>query len=218
MVTGDKTQITSFTSAPVYETRPKSPASPIIQAHPSILPAASQGAFCGFSPSIAVGAATGTTHSMPALAGSDFITPLSPYSYASRNHHYNYGYKHTYTYTYPFLPRPPHSPSHPPLPSILSTEQTVPSSLAAHCAAPVVMPSITSAKRSVYATCIHCRNAVTTQIRYRTGSATWLGAACFCILAFYVCGCLWPFCCNCTKDVIHHCPVCKGVLSRYQRL
>lgn len=178
------------------------------------------------SPSVIVGGATTrTAYPMPAPTESIVVTPYNAYH---QNYHHPYTHGHMSTYNYLASSVPPSSPSSPrpllppPLPfsftlSPPSADQMHPPSLA-HCAAPVLMPPITSAKRPVYATCPHCRHAVTTRIRYRTGSATWIGAACGCLLAFYVCGCLWPFCCDCTKDVIHHCPVCKGVLSRYQRL
>lgn len=68
-------------------------------------------------------------------------------------------------------------------------------------------------------TCVHCNQVGTTYLRYEPGVLTYL--SCFgivCVAGFFCCCCLIPFCVDDCKDAYHHCPNCKRVVGKHERM
>ncbi|CAG5114504.1 unnamed protein product [Candidula unifasciata] len=72
--------------------------------------------------------------------------------------------------------------------------------------------------------CPHCQADVVTATHYETGTFTWLACVIICFfgfknfVAFCIGCCLFPFCINGCKDVVHTCPNCRQQIARYNRM
>jgi lipopolysaccharide-induced tumor necrosis factor-alpha factor len=66
--------------------------------------------------------------------------------------------------------------------------------------------------------CPHCHRVVTTEASSVPGLLTYV--CCFGILALggWLGCCLVPFLADSLRDIEHHCPACRRVIARYQRL
>ncbi|XP_074593250.1 lipopolysaccharide-induced tumor necrosis factor-alpha factor homolog [Brevipalpus obovatus] len=69
----------------------------------------------------------------------------------------------------------------------------------------------------VLVACPGCNQQVNTNTELKTGIATWLSCMGCCVLGCFLCWC-FPFCMNCTKDVIHECPHCNRKLGIFKRI
>ncbi|XP_060603750.1 cell death-inducing p53-target protein 1 homolog isoform X3 [Ruditapes philippinarum] len=66
--------------------------------------------------------------------------------------------------------------------------------------------------------CPHCQAEVVTATNFETGTFAWLICMLLCIFGCDAGCCLIPFCCDSCQDVVHTCPNCKQVISRYNRM
>ncbi|XP_012945333.1 cell death-inducing p53-target protein 1 homolog [Aplysia californica] len=66
--------------------------------------------------------------------------------------------------------------------------------------------------------CPHCQAEILTATHYDNGTMTWVVCCVLCSFGL-ACGCcLIPFFSNSAKDVVHTCPNCKQLISRFERL
>ncbi|XP_076073539.1 uncharacterized protein LOC143045110 isoform X3 [Mytilus galloprovincialis] len=66
--------------------------------------------------------------------------------------------------------------------------------------------------------CPHCRAQVITATQYETGTFAWIICLVLCIVGCDLGCCFIPFCVDGCKDVIHTCPSCRQVISRWNRM
>ncbi|XP_070580677.1 LITAF domain-containing protein-like isoform X1 [Ptychodera flava] len=66
--------------------------------------------------------------------------------------------------------------------------------------------------------CPRCQQRVVTDVVYVNGSCTWLTCTCLCCFCCILGCCLIPFCVDRCLDVEHHCPECKWLVGKYERL
>ncbi|KAI0225802.1 hypothetical protein LSAT2_023434 [Lamellibrachia satsuma] len=66
--------------------------------------------------------------------------------------------------------------------------------------------------------CPYCRARILTVVRYDVGTYTWL----ICAIVFFLTGsmgcCIFPFCIDECKDVVHFCPSCEQQIARWNRM
>ncbi|ELU05554.1 hypothetical protein CAPTEDRAFT_140822 [Capitella teleta] len=70
----------------------------------------------------------------------------------------------------------------------------------------------------VQTTCPHCQAQILTSTRYEVGGFAWLICAILCIVGCDLGCCFIPFCVPGCQDVIHSCPNCRQMISRWSRL
>eukprot|EP01115_Flamella_aegyptia_P008861 TRINITY_DN37091_c0_g1_i1.p1 TRINITY_DN37091_c0_g1~~TRINITY_DN37091_c0_g1_i1.p1 ORF type:complete len:161 (-),score=37.55 TRINITY_DN37091_c0_g1_i1:154-579(-) len=66
--------------------------------------------------------------------------------------------------------------------------------------------------------CQFCGNHVVTEVRYETGTLTWIAAGGLVLLGCIFGCCLIPFCVDSMKDPVHVCPACHNVVGRKNRV
>ncbi|BFZ18094.1 hypothetical protein BsWGS_21133 [Bradybaena similaris] len=70
----------------------------------------------------------------------------------------------------------------------------------------------------VRTTCPHCRADVVTATYYETGTFTWVACFVICLFVCWLGCCLFPFCIDGCKDVVHSCPNCRQQIARFNRM
>ncbi|KAK3090127.1 hypothetical protein FSP39_009378 [Pinctada imbricata] len=85
-------------------------------------------------------------------------------------------------------------------------------------AQPAVSVVQTFRETPVHCRCPHCQAEVVTATQYETGTMAWIVCLVLCLVGCDLGCCLIPFCVDGCKDVIHTCPNCKQVISRYNRM
>ncbi|KAK7507195.1 hypothetical protein BaRGS_00001130 [Batillaria attramentaria] len=66
--------------------------------------------------------------------------------------------------------------------------------------------------------CPHCRADIFTATYYEAGTFSWLICVILCLVGCNLGCCLIPFCMDGCQDVIHTCPNCRQIISRYGRM
>ncbi|XP_052791286.1 lipopolysaccharide-induced tumor necrosis factor-alpha factor homolog [Mya arenaria] len=66
--------------------------------------------------------------------------------------------------------------------------------------------------------CPHCHADISTTTSFETGTCAYLWCIGLCLIGCDMGCCLLPFCCDACKDVVHSCPNCNQVISRYSRM
>ncbi|XP_057699558.1 lipopolysaccharide-induced tumor necrosis factor-alpha factor homolog [Corythoichthys intestinalis] len=92
------------------------------------------------------------------------------------------------------------------------------------CATPVLtpIPKFVSHESDLYrspalTSCPSCRARVTTRVRYRVGTYSWIVCVVFVLCGLILGCCLLPFLLNHFKDAHHSCPQCHRLLHVHRR-
>ncbi|KAK2147508.1 hypothetical protein LSH36_549g01080 [Paralvinella palmiformis] len=70
----------------------------------------------------------------------------------------------------------------------------------------------------VQTNCPSCHAEIITSIEFETGTLTWLLCVIICLVGCDLGCCFIPFCVDQCKDVVHRCPNCQHIVSRWSRL
>ncbi|ELU05556.1 hypothetical protein CAPTEDRAFT_140846, partial [Capitella teleta] len=65
--------------------------------------------------------------------------------------------------------------------------------------------------------CPNCQTQILTSTQYDVGTYAWLICAILCICGCHLGCCLIPFCVPGCQDVIHSCPNCHQMITRWNR-
>lgn len=99
-------------------------------------------------------------------------------------------------------------------PQYLVSSETQPAPMIAQ----VSLTPITLKTRPEQVLCPQCRETVVTRLEYKSGLTTWISSIAAGIFGWFICACLFPFCCKCSKDIQHICPNCGNTIAEYHRI
>lgn len=85
-------------------------------------------------------------------------------------------------------------------------------------AAPPVFAVQIFREQPVRMKCPHCSSDIVTSITYETGTLTWVICGVLILFGLWLGCCLIPFCINGCKDCVHHCPNCRQMVGKYNRM
>ena len=66
--------------------------------------------------------------------------------------------------------------------------------------------------------CPACSADILTSIHYEVGAMTWVACICLAFIGLGIGCCLFPFCMESCKDIVHNCPNCQHIIGRKDRL
>ncbi|THD25223.1 Lipopolysaccharide-induced tumor necrosis factor-alpha factor [Fasciola hepatica] len=70
----------------------------------------------------------------------------------------------------------------------------------------------------VLTTCPYCQKQVTTKIDHENGIITYVCCVGIALLGCFLGCCLFPFCVDACKDVVHECPSCGKRIGSFKRV